>query len=69
MISIHDGQCGKCAHFGDDSGDERLVQVRVRGQAPEDLVESCGHPTLSAAELRVAANSTCSNYTPHAKSA
>ena len=29
MISVHDGQCGKCAHFGEDSNDDRVVQVRV----------------------------------------
>ena len=32
MLAVHDGQCGMCAHFGEDHGDEqRLVQIAEIG--------------------------------------
>ena len=41
MQQVHEGQCGLCAHFGENQPQEqpRLYQIRVSGQAPEDLVE------------------------------
>ncbi|MEO0512517.1 MAG: hypothetical protein AAF108_06420 [Planctomycetota bacterium] len=65
MLQINDGQCGKCAHFGEDHPEKpELVQVRVKGQAPEDLVESCGHPSHEPLGLKVSAHSGCSGFQP-----
>lgn len=65
MLQITDGQCGKCAHFGEDhDGSEKLVQIRISGQAPEDFQETCGHPQLKPLNLTVTATSGCAGFTP-----
>ena len=52
-----------CAHFGEDhSSEDRLVQIRVRGEAPEDLIEDCGHPRHADLHLKVSANSGCDGF-------
>jgi hypothetical protein len=65
MLKISDGQCGMCAHFGEheDAG-PKFVQIRVAGEAPADLVASCGHPDLEPLKLRVAPTSGCAGYSP-----
>jgi len=69
MLSISDGQCGKCAHFGEDHSDEpKLVQIRISGQAPEGYTEDCGHPRMRDLNLTVTPVSSCAGFTP-AKSA
>lgn len=68
MLKIADGQCGMCAHFGADEPDKsRLVQIRVKGEAPEGLVEHCGHPEHAPLNLSVSANSGCEGFTPARK--
>ncbi len=65
MIQVNDGQCGKCAHFGGErSDDPKLVQIRISGQASDEVVETCGHPENEPRSLRVSANSGCAGYTP-----
>jgi hypothetical protein len=64
MLSISDGQCGKCAHFGGGSGGDRLVQIRVSGQASPEVIEPCGHPDNARVNLQVSAVSGCAGYTP-----
>jgi len=65
MIHIHEGQCGMCAHFGENHPDEpKLVQVRLEGQAPEDLIEECGHPKHASLNLKVTPISGCDGFTP-----
>ena len=36
MLSLHDGQCGLCAHFGETAPADqpRIVQMRINGEAP-----------------------------------
>ncbi|MEM1330026.1 MAG: hypothetical protein AAGG07_05645 [Planctomycetota bacterium] len=68
MLKIADGQCGMCAHFGEHDNKPELVQIRVKGEAPEGMVESCGHPQMAPLKLEVAPTSGCSGFTP-AKSA
>lgn len=68
MLSIDDGMCGKCAHFGESSTEDQLVQIRISGQAPEDYTDECGHPKLGELHLRVTPISSCEGFTP-AKSA
>lgn len=68
MLKIADGQCGMCAHFGEHDPDQtKLVQIRVKGEAPEELVEPCGHPKHAPLNLNVTANSTCEGYIPARK--
>ena len=63
MVAISSGQCGMCAHFGENDPDQqKLVQIRIAGQAPEDLVEDCGHPANAAQGLRVSAVSGCAGF-------
>lgn len=69
MLKVDQGQCGMCAHFGDEASSQQLVQVRVNGEAPEDLIEPCGHPSHSSLALKVAPTSSCSGFTPHRQSA
>ncbi len=65
MMQVKDGQCGKCAHFGEDHPqDPKLVQIRVSGKAPEDLVEDCGHPQHAGLHLKVTPISGCQGFTP-----
>ena len=68
MLKISDGQCGFCAHFGGRDDKPELVQIRIKGEAPEGLVESCGHPQMQPLKLSVAATSGCAGFTS-AKSA
>jgi len=65
MQQVHDGQCGLCAHFGENQPQEqpRLYQIRVSGQAPEDLIEECGHPRHASLHLVVTPISGCQGYT------
>lgn len=65
MLRIDNGQCGMCAHFGESHPDDpKLVQVRIKGEAPEGLVDECGHPKHAELNLKVAPNSTCDGFTP-----
>ncbi len=62
MINVNDGQCGRCLHFGEHNSDETIVQIRVKGEAPEDYVNDCGHPALEALHLKVSANGMCDGF-------
>jgi len=65
MLSISDGQCGLCTHFGEhDDQPEKLVQIRTSKQAPEDLVEECGHPKNEPLHLKVTPISGCDGFEP-----
>ena len=42
---LHDGQCGLCVHFGETHPRaEQLIAIRRKHEAPEVLVDECGHP-------------------------
>ena len=66
MLQVHDGQCGLCVHFGEHQPQQQpqLVQIRSSKQAPEDLVEECGHPKHATLHLVVTANSGCDGFQP-----
>ena len=65
MFDIHSGQCGLCTHFGEHhSDDQKLVQIRTRHQAPEDLVEECDHPRHASLHLMVTPISGCDGFEP-----
>jgi hypothetical protein len=66
MLTIHEGQCGVCAHFGEGrpSDQPQLVQIRTNRQAPEDLIEPCGHPDNRSRDLKVTPISSCQGFEP-----
>ena len=65
MQEVHDGQCGLCAHFGEtDTEEEKLFQIRTQKEAPEDLVEDCGHPRHASLHLKVTPISGCDGFEP-----
>jgi hypothetical protein len=67
MFQVHDGQCGLCVHFGEHHAaqdEPKLVQIRTSKQAPENLIEECGHPKHASLHLVVTANSGCDGFEP-----
>lgn len=65
MLSVHDGQCGLCVHFGEQHAqDQQLVQIRQRHEAPETMVDECGHPRHASLHLRVTPISGCDGFEP-----
>lgn len=64
MVSIHDGQCGLCGHFGEThrTSDKKLVQIFTSKKAPEDLLDDCGHPKFSSLHLKVTPMSGCDGF-------
>jgi hypothetical protein len=65
MQHLHDGQCGLCTHFGEThSRVEELVKIRVSHEAPETLVDECGHPRHAPLHLRVTPISGCEGFEP-----
>lgn len=66
MFQIHDGQCGMCAHYAEHEPTEqqKLVQLRVQHEAPEQLIEECGHPRHASLHLKVTPISGCDGFEP-----
>ena len=64
MLQVHDGQCGLCAHFGEhhQPNAQNLVQIRLTKEAPEQLVEECGHPQHESLHLMVTPISGCEGF-------
>lgn len=65
MQQIQDGQCGLCAHFGEThEPTDRIVQIRARHEAPETLLDDCGHPKHASLNLKVTPISGCDGFQP-----
>lgn len=63
MLNVQDGQCGLCAHFGEDhTADTKLVQIRTSHTASEELVEACGLPKHASLKLMVTPISSCIGF-------
>ena len=63
MQHVHDGQCGLCSHFGEThSATEKIVQIRTTKEAPETLVDECGHPRHASLHLVVTPISGCNGF-------
>ncbi|GGG99974.1 hypothetical protein [Silvibacterium dinghuense] len=68
MIALHNGQCGLCSHFGEEHANaEKLIQIHSTMKAPEDFLDSCGHPKLMSLHLKVSAGSGCDGFHPVAR--
>ena len=68
MISLHDGQCGLCTHFGetDKPMNQKLIQIHSSKRAPEDFLDDCGHPKFAKLHLKVTPMSGCDGFVPAA---
>ncbi len=65
MITVQEGQCGLCVHFGEPHQQQpQLVQIRTTRKAPETLVEECGHPRHAPLHLKVTPSSGCAGFEP-----
>jgi hypothetical protein len=64
MQQLQEGQCGLCTHYGETHPDIQLVQIRKSHEAPETLVEDCGHPRHASLHLKVTPISGCDGFTP-----
>jgi hypothetical protein len=66
MVTVNDGQCGLCTHFGEGDGGKnkspKLVEILSTHQASEDMVTNCGHPKLQSLHLRVTPVSGCDGF-------
>jgi len=53
-----------CVHFGENVPDDqpKLIQIRLRHEAPDDLVETCGLPQNQALHLKVTPISGCAGF-------
>lgn len=65
MVAIKEGQCGLCAHYGEnDPNQVKLIQIRLKHEAPESLIEECGHPVHVPLHLVVTPISGCQGFEP-----
>ncbi|MEM7577088.1 MAG: hypothetical protein AAF328_06385 [Planctomycetota bacterium] len=62
MLTLNDGQCGLCKHFGEEDQSTQFVQIRTSKSAPEDLTAECGHPKLEPLNLIVTPISGCQGF-------
>ncbi len=63
MLQVHEGQCGLCVHFGETHVVAKdLVQIRKSHEAPETLVDDCGHPRHASLHLKVTPISGCDGF-------
>jgi hypothetical protein len=65
MQQLHEGQCGLCIHFGEThQPSPELISIRRQHDAPETLLDDCGHPRHAALHLRVTPLSGCDGFEP-----
>ena len=63
MIHVDNGQCGLCTHFGENHVvGIQLNQIRENHEAPETLVDECGHPKHASLHLKVTPISGCDGF-------
>lgn len=65
MLHVHDGQCGLCVHFGETHAPTpQLMKIRQSMEAPEQLLDDCGHPKHADLHLKVTPISGCEGFEP-----
>jgi hypothetical protein len=63
MIHVENGQCGLCTHYGETHAvGAQLMQIRKNHEAPETLVDECGHPKHASLHLKVTPISGCDGF-------
>jgi hypothetical protein len=64
-MMLQKGQCGLCTHFGDHyPSDPQIIQIRLKKEGPENLVEECAHPNNAPLHLMVTPISGCKGFEP-----
>jgi hypothetical protein len=65
MQTVHDGQCGLSTHFGEHhAATPQQVQIRRSHEAPETMLDECGHPRHAPLHLKVTPLSGCDGFEP-----
>ncbi len=65
MLEVKDGQCGLCAHFGETHAPTaQLTKIRQQHEAPETLLDDCGHPRHASLHLKVTPIAKCDGFEP-----
>ena len=66
MQTIHKGQCGMCTYFGEHNlkDQDKIEQMHLDREGPEDLVETCEHPKFTGLHLQVTPISGCDGFKP-----
>ena len=63
MIHVDNGQCGLCTHFGETHVvSAKVTEIRKSQEAPETLVDECGHPKHASLHLKVTPISGCDGF-------
>jgi len=63
MLEVRDGQCGLCVHFGENHGPtNQLAKIRKQHEAPETLLDDCGHPKHAPLHLKVTPIAGCDGF-------
>jgi len=63
MIHVDNGQCGLCTHFGETHlVGAQLTQIRKEHEAPETMLDECGHPKHASLHLKVTPISGCDGF-------
>ncbi len=63
MLEVHDGQCGLCEHFGEEHATlPKLVEIRTKHKAAEEMIDECGHPRHASLHLKVTPISGCDGF-------
>jgi hypothetical protein len=65
MMHLHEGQCGLCSHFGEPHpATPQLVQIRVKQEAPDNMLDECGLRRHASLHLKVTPISGCDGFEP-----
>lgn len=67
MSHLNDGQCGLCLHFGENHAGPHMVdvtQIRLTHEAPDTVIDDCGHPKHADLHLKVTPISGCDGFEP-----
>jgi len=62
MIHVENGECGLCVYFGENHVNGQLMHIREKHEAPETLVDECGHPRHASLHLQVTPISRCDGF-------
>ena len=62
MLHVHTGQCGLCTHFGETHPNGQITKIRTTEEAPETLLDECGHPRHAPLHLKVTPISGCDGF-------
>jgi hypothetical protein len=62
METVKNGQCGLCAHFGEQHKTDVLVSIVTSRRADLKMLDDCGHPKHASLHLKVTPISDCDGF-------